>query len=87
MANPQPGHFGITRILVTPPVLGVVVLWTVVWMVTRAGTQLLSAPGMPGGLPLIIWGPVAVPAFGAALPVYALGVFLTWPRAEWFAHH
>lgn len=149
MPASTPDHFRITRVICTALASGVALFWVASWTVTGGGSQPLSGGGPPLNVLLLVWGAVAIPAFGAALhfrnraatpastrralteendsgsgvaaqvatiiahallegpalmagvvfllfgtglmawvslPVYALGVLLTWPQREWFSH-
>ena len=146
MVDPLADRFRVTRLIATSLVMGVTLFWIVAWVLTDGGSQRLSEAGPSANLLLLVWGTVAVPAFGmalhfraagasarrpgldeddtgssaraqvativahallegpallggvlfllygdrvlgwCALPVYGLGVQLTWPQREWFSH-
>lgn len=49
---------------------------------TIVAHALLEGPALLGGILFLLLG--TTPVVWVALPVYVLGLALTWPRAEWF---
>ncbi len=49
---------------------------------TIVAHALLEGPALLGGIFFLLLG--TTPVVWVALPVYVLGLALTWPRAEWF---